>query len=187
MTVPRVAFADNAGSARWTVTLITVLLLSAVLAVSAKIEIPFWPVPMTLETLAVLGIAGVAGMRLGLAAVLLWLFEGALGLPVLAGPLAGAAYFVGPTGGYLAGFLLAAVVVGLAADHGFRRKPLLLFVAMLAGVALIYAAGVLWLAQSVGWPHAFTVGVLPFVPADVTKAALAAALTVAVGRLPLRA
>ncbi len=163
------------------------LLGSVALALSAKIEVPFWPVPMTLETLAVLGLAGLFGARLAGAAVLLWLAEGAAGLPVFAGAVAGPAYLLGPTGGYLLGFLLAALLVGHLADHpahrGLRARPLLLFASMLVGVAVIYACGVAWLAHLIGWQRGFALGAAPFIPADLTKTALAAALVTASRRL----
>jgi biotin transport system substrate-specific component len=159
---------------------------SAVLALSAKIEVPFWPVPMTLEVLAVLGLAGLFGAHLASSVVLLWLVEGAVGLPVFAGTAAGPAYFVGPTGGYFVGFLAAAVLVGYAADLGLRARPLILFAAMLAGVMIIYLCGVAWLAHLVGWKQSFRLGVVPFVPADLTKAALAAALVAAARWLGLQ-
>ncbi len=165
--------------------LVTVVLASIVLALSAKIELPFWPVPMTLETLAVLALAGLLGARLAGLAVLLWLAEGTAGLPVFAGAAAGPVYFLGPTAGYLAGFLFAAFLVGRAADRGLRARPLLLFASMLVGVALIYAAGVVDLARLLGWAGAVRLGLLPFIPADLTKAALAAALVTAAGRLRL--
>ncbi|HWA79390.1 MAG TPA: biotin transporter BioY [Acetobacteraceae bacterium] len=163
-----------------------IVLGSAVLALSAKIEVPFWPVPMTLEVLAVLGLAGFFGARLAGAAVLLWLVEGAAGLPVFAGVAAGPAYFLGPTGGYLAGFLAAALLVGLASDRGLRARPFVLFASMLGGVAVIYLCGAAWLAHLIGWERSFRLGVVPFVPADLTKAALAAALVTAGRRLGLQ-
>ena len=170
-------------SARWGRGIAAIGLSSVLLAVSAKIEIPFWPVPMTLETLAVLGLAGVLGARLAGLAILLWCAEGAVGLPVFAGPAAGPSYFLGPTAGYLVGFLLAALVVGWAADRGLRTRPAVLFVAMLGGNALIYVAGVTYLAYLVGWLKAIHLGLLPFILADLTKAALASAGVTAANRL----
>jgi len=170
-----------------TANIVTLIVASALLAVSAKVEIPFWPVPMTLEVLAVLGLAGLFGARIAAGAVLLWLFEGALGLPVFAGPAAGVAYLGGPTGGYLVGFFLAAALVGFAAERGLRTKPVLLFLVMLVGVGIVYATGVTWLAHLVGWSRAFHVGMLPFIPADLTKAALASALVFGAARLVPRA
>lgn len=165
----------------------TLIVANALLALSAKVEVPFWPVPMTLEVLAVLGLAGLFGARIAAGAVLLWLAEGALGVSVFAGPAAGAGYFGGPTGGYLIGFFLAATLVGFAADRGLRKRPAPLFLVMLAGVSVIYAAGAAWLAHLVGWSRAFHVGVLPFIPADLTKAALACALVVGAAWLAPRA
>ncbi len=88
------------------------------LALSAKVQIPFYPVPMTLQTLAVLAIGAAFGLRLAAATVALYLIEGLLGLPVFAGAVAGPAYMFGPTGGYLLGFLASAAFVGFAADRG---------------------------------------------------------------------
>lgn len=163
-----------------------VLLGSAVFALSAKTEVPFWPVPMTLETLAAIGLGGLFGARLAGGAALLWLAEGAAGLPVFAGAGAGPAYFLGPTGGYLVGFLFAALLVGHAADRGLRTRPFFLFAAMLGGVAVIDLFGVAWLAHLVGWQQSLALGLTPFIPADLTKAALATALVAASLRLGLR-
>ena len=181
--MPKVAFLGRAAAPQRALPVVAVVAFSALLALSAKIEVPFWPVPMTLETFAVLALAGFFGARLAAASVLLWLVEGAAGIPVSAGPAAGPLYFLGPTAGYLAGFFLAAVIVGLAADRGIRTRPVPLFLSMLAGVAVIYAAGFAWLAHLIGGTKAMAVGILPFIPADLTKAALAAALVFAAYRL----
>lgn len=163
-----------------------VIAFSALLALSAKIEVPFWPVPMTLETLAVLGLAGVFGARLAGAAVLLWLAEGATGLPVFAGSTAGPSYFLGPTAGYLLGFLFAAVVVGAAVDRGRPMMPAALMLTMLVGLGTIYAAGATWLAHLIGWTNAVHVGIIPFIPADLTKVALAVTIVFAADQVGLR-
>ncbi len=158
---------------------------SLVLAASAKIQIPFWPVPMTLQVLACLGLAGIFGGRLAAGMVGLYLLEGALGLPVLANaPVRGAglAYIAGPTGGYLVGFLVAALVVGGWVRSG-ALSPLPVVLKMLAGLAIIYGLGVLWLAQFTGWPGAVTSGALPFLAGDIVKALLAACLVLAAQRL----
>lgn len=184
--MPKVTFVDSLAPSQRAVHVIAVIAFSGLLALSAKIEVPFWPVPMTLETFAVLGLAGVFGARLATAAVLLWLAEGAVGIPVFAGPTAGVGYFVGPTAGYLLGFVAAAVVVGMAADRGFRRQLGLLLLAMLGGLGAIYLLGVTWLATLIGWRHAFQVGILPFIPADLTKVALATVIAAVAGRLTQR-
>ena len=184
--MPKATFVDSLAPSQRAVHVIAVVAFSGLLALSAKIEVPFWAVPMTLETFAVLGLAGVFGARLATAAVLLWLAEGAAGIPVFAGPTAGVGYFVGPTAGYLLGFAVAAVVVGMAADRGFRRRPGLLLLAMLGGLGAIYLLGVTWLATLIGWRHAFQVGILPFIPADLTKVALATVIAAVAGRLTQR-
>ena len=162
---------------------------SLLLWASAKVQVPFWPVPMTLQTLAVLALAGALGRNLGLAAVALYLAEGAMGLPVFAGVPqngVGLAYMAGPTGGYLAGFVLAALIVGHFADKGALRRPLAAFAVMLAGLAAIYAPGLAWLAQFTGVEKALALGAAPFILGDLLKAAIAALGLFAARRLPAR-
>ena len=152
------------------------------LAVSAKVQVPFWPVPMTLQTLVVLLIGAAYGARLGGITVATYLAQGALGLPVFATG-AGLAYMAGPTGGYLAGFLLAAVAVGWLADRGYGRTLLSTLLAMLAGTIAIYALGLGWLSSFTGFDKAITLGLLPFVPAEAAKVALAVLLLPATWKL----
>jgi biotin transport system substrate-specific component len=147
--------------------------LSLIIAASAHITVPFWPVPMTLQTGAVMAIAGVFGARLAACAMLAYLLEGALGLPVFAGGV-GAAVLVGPTAGYLVGMLASAVIVGLA------RGPWLRAGAILLASLLTYALGAAWLAGFVGLDRAVALGVLPFLAGDAVKGALAWALAAAV-------
>ncbi len=147
---------------------------SVLLALSAKVEIPSWPVPMTMETFAVLAVGATLGARRGGIAVALWLAEGAFGLPVFAGATAGLAYMAGPTGGYLAGFLVATLLVGWCAERGARRRLLHLSLAMAGGLFAIYLFGVIGLAPYTGPWRALTVGVVPFLPGDVVKLLLAA-------------
>lgn len=146
---------------------------SMLLAISAHINVLTLPVPVTMQTFVVLGLGAALGWRLAGATVLLYLSQGALGLPVFAEG-AGIAYMAGPTGGYLLGFLIAAVVVGRLAEHGMDRTPAKMFPAMLIGNFLIYVPGVIWLASFFGMQAAFAVGVLPFLLTDVLKCALAA-------------
>ena len=183
----KVAVGNHATPRNLAANIATLIVANALLALSAKVEVPFWPVPMTLEVLAVLGLAGLFGARIAAGAVLLWLVEGAVGVPVFAGPAAGIAYFGGPTGGYLIGFFLAGALVGFAVDRGYRKRPVPLFLLMLVGVCVIYAAGIAWLTHLVGWSRALHLGVLPFIPADLTKAALAYALVLGADRLVPRA
>ncbi|MFO1185406.1 MAG: biotin transporter BioY [Bauldia sp.] len=170
---------------------VLVVLGSLLIAASAKIQVPFWPVPMTLQTLAVMVIPAAYGLRVGLATVVAYLAEGLAGLPVFAGAAAGPAYFLGPTGGFLAGFIVAAAIIGYATDRGWDRSTLRLGAAMAIGDALIFAAGFAWLAwfatvsagQGVGTARAFAGGVQPFILGDVVKVALGALAVPAVWRL----
>jgi len=162
--------------------LCAVLLGTALLTASAKLQVPFWPVPMTMQTLVVLVIGMAYGSRLGAATVALYLAEGFMGLPVFAGPTSGPAYFAGPTGGYLAGFVAAAWLVGALAERGWDRSVLRVAVAMTLGHTLILGMGVAWLATLVGIEKAIAAGLLPFVSATVLKTALGVALMYAAWR-----
>ncbi len=148
---------------------------SALLAVSAKIQVPFWPVPMTMQTYVVLALAAAFGARLGAATVALYLAEGAAGLPVFANVSTGIAYMMGPTGGYLAGFLAAALAVGYLAERGHDRSLSKMLAIMVLGHAIIFASGFAWLTQLLGAEKAFAVGVAPFYAATLLKTLLAAA------------
>lgn len=145
------------------------LALSLVIAASAQIRVPFWPVPMTLQTMAVMAIAGTFGWRLGVAAVLAYIAEGAAGLPVFATG-AGPAVLVGPTAGYLVGMVAAAGIVGAA------RGPWVRAGAIVLATAVIYGLGVAWLASFVGLEKAVAVGVVPFLLGDAVKGVLAWAI-----------
>ena len=147
-----------------------------VLAASAKAEVPFYPVPMTLQTLAVLAIGAAYGARLAAATLALYLAEGLIGLPVFAGALAGPLYMAGPTGGYLGGFLVAAALVGWLAERGWDRAWPRLIGAMAIGHAVIFACGFAWLALALGAEKAWAAGVAPFYAATLVKTLLAAAL-----------
>ena len=125
---------------------ILVALGTALLALSAKINLPLPYVPMTLQTLVVLMIGAAYGWRLGSATVIAYLAEGAIGLPVFAGPVGGLAPLLGPTAGYLAGFVAAAFITGWLSERGWDRSVPRLFVAMGLGHIVILAAGFAWLA-----------------------------------------
>lgn len=160
----------------------TVLAIVGSLAIwlSAKIQVPFYPVPMTMGTLAVLAIGMAYGWRLGVATVLLYLAEGAMGLPVFAGTPEkgiGFAYMMGGTGGYLIGYVLAAATAGWLAERGWDKNVLTTGAAMLVGNALIYIPGLLWLGTLFGWDKPILEwGLYPFILGDLTKLALAAAI-----------
>jgi len=163
-------------------SIITKIILATVgslaLWLSAKIQIPFYPVPMTMQTFVVLVIGMVYGWKLGGATILLYLAEGAMGLPVFAGTPEkgiGLAYMLGGTGGYLVGFVLAAMACGFLAERNWDKNVLTTAAAMLIGNAIIYMPGVLWLGILFGWDKPILEwGLIPFIPADMLKLALAA-------------
>lgn len=152
---------------------------SLVLAVSAKIQVPFWPVPMTMQSLAVLMIGITFGGRLATATVLAYLAEGLAGLPVFASAGAGPGYFMGPSAGYLLGFLIAAPMIGWLAQRGWDRTLGRVAVAMALGHVLLFVPGMLWLAASLGLSQAVAVGLTPFIGATIVKTGLGVALVAA--------
>lgn len=167
------------------VTLLLALPLSLVLVASAKAHVPFWPVPMTLQTLAVLVVGGLLGPRVAVATMVAYLVEGALGLPVFSGTPArgiGLAYMAGPTGGYLVGLILAAAMAGWGGQR-FGQRPAMLAACMVAALALNYLPGVAWLATFTGWGRAVALGVAPFIVADLVKAGVATAVVLAAGQV----
>ncbi|TPW30647.1 biotin transporter BioY [Pararhizobium mangrovi] len=166
-------FEHPAARFAWYATL--AVLGTLVLTVSAKTRVVFGPVDLSLETLAVFAIAATFGMRLGVATLLLYLAEGASGLPVFqASPEhgIGLAYMMGPTGGYLAGFVVAAIIVGYAADRGLDRRILSLAPAVALGEIAILGLGFAWLSMLIGPEKAWQAGVVPFIAGDLIKAAL---------------
>lgn len=153
-----------------------VLLGTVLLAVSAQIQVPFIPVPMTMQTFVVLMIGATCGWRLGGATMIAYLAEGAVGLPVFAKFGAGAAVLVGPTAGYLAGFVLAALVTGYLSERGFGRNLASAAVSFIAGTVIIFACGLAYLTSLIGIEAAITHGLLPFIYSEPTKVALATLL-----------
>lgn len=156
-----------------------IALAVGLITLSAKITIPFWPVPMTMQVAAILLVAGLGGLRFGTTSVAAYLAAGAAGIPVFAGTPGkgvGLAYMFGPTGGYLLGFLVAAILVGWATDRFGRRLGSL---TMPIGLGMIYVLGVAWLSQFVPNDKLLAFGVTPFLVGDLFKVALAALLTMA--------
>jgi biotin transport system substrate-specific component len=159
---------------RWAVLTITGSLL---LTASAKAQFPMWPVPMTMQSFVVLVLGMAYGARLAAATVALYLVQGALGLPVFAGTPEkgiGIAYMAGPTGGYLAGFIVAAVAMGWLAERGWDRTLVRSVAAMAVGTVLLFVCGVGWLAALIGWQKAVAAGLTPFLFGSLLKLALAA-------------
>ncbi|MGR3640298.1 biotin transporter BioY [Alterinioella nitratireducens] len=138
--------------------------------------VPMWPVQVSLQTLAVFLVGATLGLRLGAATVLVYLAEGAAGLPVFQGTPTqglGLAYMVGPTGGYLVGFVVMAALAGWAADRGWGRSPLRMGAAMLTGEVVMLALGATWLGVLFGAERAIALGVGPFLLGDLVKLVMA--------------
>ena len=160
----------------------TVLALvgTLLLTLSAKVHVPFYPVPMTMQTFVVLGLGMAYGWRLAGATLLLYMAEGAAGLPVFSGTPEkgiGIASMMGSTGGYLVGFVLAAMTTGWLAEKGFDRTVMGTATAMLIGNAVIYIPGLLYLGMLFGWDKPLIAwGLTPFILGDLVKLALAAAI-----------
>lgn len=157
---------------------------SILIVISAKIKVPMWPVDMSLQTLAIFTIAAVFGFKLGLATILLYLAEGALGLPVFQGTPErgiGLAYMVGPTGGYLVGFVMMTAITGWAADQGWWRNPFKIGAAMLIGEVILLTLGALWLMYLFGISQGIEYGIGPFIVPDILKLALAAGIVSILG------
>lgn len=147
----------------------------ALMTLAAKTQVAFWPVPMTLHTLAVMGFAVALGPRMACAIFIAYLATGAAGLPVFSGSPErgiGLAYMIGPTGGYLAGFLLASWLTGWLAQNGTLLRRVF---AMLAGLVVVYACGMTWLVAFVPAAKALSVGVAPFILGDLVKIGVVAA------------
>ncbi|MBK0398665.1 biotin transporter BioY [Limibaculum sp. M0105] len=159
----------------------------AALAVAAKIKVPFWPVPITMQTFVVLTIGAAYGLRLGVGTVLAYLVIGALGFDVFTSSSAeanGISYMMGSTGGYLVGFALAAGLLGVLARAGWDRSVGRMALALLLGNIAIYVPGLLWLGQLYGWEKPILEwGLYPFLAGDALKLALAALLLPAAWRM----
>jgi biotin transport system substrate-specific component len=147
---------------------------SLLLAISAKVSVPFWPVPMTMQTLVVLMIGAYSGWQLAALTVLTYLVEGAAGLPVFSTG-AGLAFMAGPTGGYLVGFLAAALFTAFMVERGFARSLIGAGLVFVVADTVILGSGFAWLSFLFGFEKALAVGVLPFLPAEALKIALATA------------
>ncbi|MER8867800.1 biotin transporter BioY [Mesorhizobium sp. M0751] len=174
------------GTARLAGQLLLAIAGTLLLILSAKTKVMLGPVDISMQTLAVFLIAAAFGMRLGVATLLLYMAEGALGLPVFQSTPEkgiGIAYMLGSTGGYLAGFVVMAAIVGWAADRGWDRHPIKLFNAMLVAEIVMMAMGFAWLALLIGPEKSWQFGVVPFIVGDLIKVALAASLVPAVWSL----
>ena len=157
-------------------SIITVFLGSLLLIASAKIKVPLYPVPMTLQPMAVLMIAMLFGRKLATLTVGLYIFKGIIGLPVFAFG-GGLMYLMGPTGGFILGFFVSACIVGYLADSGWGKKVSLSIISMLIGMVVIYSFGIFQLALLKGFNFALLKGFYPFLLGDFYKLLLAGIIT----------
>ena len=154
--------------------ILLVIFVTLLLTVSAKIKVPFYPVPMTMQTFVVVLIGITLGWKLGLVTILAYLFEGAIGLPVFAGTPekgVGISYITGPTGGYLIGFMTSVLIAGFV---NLNRNIFVRFLLISLSVFAIYLTGVPWLAYLAGWEVAYVWGIKNFVLAEILKIAILA-------------
>jgi biotin transport system substrate-specific component len=152
--------------------ILLVLFGTLLLTVSSKIQVPFWPIPMTMQTFVVLIIAMSYGWKLSFLTLVAYLIEGALGLPVFAKG-GGLLYMTGPTAGYLYGMALAAAVIGYFADLGYGKSIIKCIMPLMLGTIIIFICGIGYLSLIIGFEKAIVAGLLPFIPSELFKIALA--------------
>ena len=151
------------------------LIGTLILAFSSKVQVPFWPVPMTMQTFVIFLIGMTYGVRLSFATVTLYLLEGAAGLPVFASG-GGIAYLTGPTAGYLYGMTIAAGIVGYLAEKNFNDSYIKSLISLLIATSIIFIVGVGYLGSVIGYEKALAGGLYPFLPSELFKIALAVAI-----------
>jgi len=158
---------------------------SILLALLARLSIPvpFSPVPITGQTFGVLFLGGLLGRRLATLSIIIYIFEGMIGMPVFAGGSLGPLYLLGPTGGYILGFIPSAYLVGYLSENGWNRNVLLTSISMVIGTFLIFLFGVSWLSFTAGLNTAILIGFIPFLPGAVVKIALATVIVYSINRI----
>lgn len=166
--------------------LVLALLGSLFVALCAQIQLPFKPIPITLQTFAVLLVGIAFGSRLGTATLVLYVVAGAAGVPVFAGLESGLAVVAGPKGGYMAGFMFAAATTGYLAERGWDRDRLSAGAVMMLGTVVIYLPALLWLSRHFDWNKAVEIGLAPFLLGDAMKVLLAMVLVPFIWRVVLR-
>ena len=157
------------------INIFLILIGTLILAISAKVQVPFWPVPMTMQTFVVFLIGMTYSVRLSFLTLLVYLAEGAFGLPVFAAG-GGLAYLVGPTAGYLYGMLVAAIVISFFAGKGFGSSYIKTTLTLLLGSIIIFSFGIFYLGSLIGFEKAFQAGLIPFIPSEIFKIALAVSI-----------
>ena len=168
----------NITQAKLIKSLVVIFLGSIALTISAKIKIPFYPVPMTMQTFVVVLMGVTFGWKIGVATISLYLLEGIIGFPVFAGTPEkglGLIYFIGPTMGYLIGFLFAAFLAGYL---NLKTNIFLIFLKLILSVSIIYILGILWLGHLIGWDKPLLkLGLMPFLLAELFKISLLTIIT----------
>ena len=165
----------TSGLSTYIKNILLILLGSFLLAISSKVQVPFWPVPMTMQTFVVFLIGMSYGWKLSFFTLLAYIVEGSLGLPVFATG-SGLAYLIGPTAGYIYGMALAVIVIGFLSEKGFSNSYLMCLISLLIGSIIIFTLGVGYLGLLIGYDKAINFGLIPFIPSELFKIALAVAL-----------
>ncbi len=157
---------------------------SLLLALLARLSIPlpFSPVPITGQTFGILFLGGVLGSRIGTLSVIMYIFEGLIGLPVFAGGTMGFLYLLGPTGGYLIGFIPAVYLVGYLSERGWINNFTSAFITMIIGTTVIFVFGISWLAVTAGFGTALSIGFYPYMPGALIKIILATIAVYSINR-----
>ena len=161
--------------------IVLVLFGTVLLSVSSKIQVPFWPVPMTMQTFIVFIIGMSYGWKLALFTLIAYLFEGAVGLPVFAKG-GGLLYLIGPTAGYLYGMAIAAGVIGFLAERGYNDSYIKSLISLIIGTVIIFVLGVGYLGSVIGYDKALAGGLYPFIPSEFFKIGLAVILIPSITR-----
>lgn len=171
-------FRPKSKSWAYSFDLLAVFAGSLFLALMSQLSINLWftPVPLTMQTFGILMMGSLLGSKRGVLAVLLYLAEGALGLPFFAGGHFGLAYLLGSTGGYFLGFILSTFLIGYLLERGWKQNYMKTLIALTLGSCLILGCGVLWLASLIGASKALKLGLYPFLIGDLLKLGMAAAL-----------
>jgi biotin transport system substrate-specific component len=169
-------------SQRLTRTTAVVLAGTLLLTAASWIAVPLWPVPVTMQTYAVIALGALLGARLGTLTIFAWFAEAVMGLPVLAHGSAGLVHFFGPTGGYLVSYPIIAAFTGWLADRKLDRAPVALFGSMIAANAINLGLGVLWLTTFAGFHYGLVTGFTPFWIGGILQASLATATVLGLRR-----
>ncbi len=154
------------------INLFLVFIGTLILTISAKVQVPFWPVPMTMQTFVVFLIGMTYSIRLSFLTLLAYLAEGAIGLPVFAAG-GGLMYLSGPTAGYLYGMLIAVVIISYFANKGYSSSYFKSLLSLLIASVVIFGCGILYLGSIIGFEKAIQAGLLPFIPSEIFKIVLA--------------